>query len=160
MKNFSKVFFLITMLSSCSKSEDILENKNFDKGDWFLANINYVENSIELIDDEQILKQNNNGLRVTTLGECGGTTCDGFLMLYKDGKLIAQDEYLTRIALYESSGIKSAYKKGIQWTIEPKDKNEFEKKWDSLKKAKCYPTIYHTQPADKDIIWVYKIEVK
>lgn len=92
------------------------------------------------------------------MGECGGTTCDGFLKLYKDGKLIKEDAYLTRTALYESSRIKSAYKKGSEWTIDAIDKIEFDRKWDSLLKTKCYPTIYHTQPENKDIIWVYKTE--
>ena len=78
---------------------------------------------------------------MTSLGDCGGTTCDGFLKLYKDGILIAQDEYLTHSAVYESSEIKESYKNGKQWTIDPANEVHFKELWDSLKNAGSYPTI-------------------
>ncbi len=143
-------------MTGCNKSNRLLADKDFENGDWLLVNVNYAEKTLKIIDDEQVLLNNKNGLWVTPFAECGGTTCDGF----KDGKLIAEDEYLTKAVLYESSAIKSSYEKGNEWTIDPIDKIDFDRKWDSLLKVNCYPTIYHTQPADKDIIWVYKIEKK
>lgn len=158
MKQILSVIILAFLIASCSDSDKILYGHNFDNGDWLLVNVNYAEKTLELIDDELILKNNKNGIWVTLLGDCGGTTCDGFLMLYKDGKLIKEDEYLTRSTLIESNELKNSYQKGIEWTIEPINETEFRIMWDSLKNENVYPTVYHTQPEDKDIIWAYKIE--
>jgi len=147
-------------MAGCSDSDKILDGHNFEKGDWLLVNVNYAEKTLELIDDELILKNNRNRIWVTPIGECGKTTCDGFLMLYKDGKLIAEDAYLTRSALHESTEIKNSYQTGTEWTLNPKNDSEFKHLWDSLKSKNYYPTIYHTQPADKDIIWAYKFDEK
>jgi hypothetical protein len=147
-------------LTGCSDSDKFLAGKDFENGDWLLVNVNYSERTLQIIEDETILRNNRDGIWVTPLGDCGGTTCDGFLKLYKDGKLIIQDEYLTRSALYESSEIKTGYKNGKEWTLDPANEVEFKLLWDSLKNVGSYPTIYHTQPADKDIIWAYRIEEK
>lgn len=144
------------MISGCKDSDRILMNRDYDSGDWLFVNVNYAEKTLELIDNEQILKANQKGIWVTPAGDCGGTTCDGFLKLYKDGELIAEDEYLTRVALFESAEIKNAYQSGFEWTIDPKDSLDFTNKWDSLISQNVYPTRYHTQPADKDVIWAYK----
>lgn len=146
------------MTVSCSDSDKILHGHDFDKGDWLLVNVNYAEKTMELIDDELILRNNKDGIWVTPMGDCGGTTCDGFLKLYKDGMLIKQDEYLTRSALFETEELKNSYRTGTDWTIDPIDESRFAFLWDSLKTENVYPTVYHTQPADKDIIWAYKIE--
>ena len=124
------------------------------------VNVNYVDKTLELIDDESVLKQNKNGIWVTPLGDCGRTTCDGFLKLYKDGKLVKEDEYLTRAALVETNELKNSYRKGTDLTIDPIDESRFRFLWDSLKTENVYPTVYHIQPADKDIIWAYKIDKK
>jgi len=43
--------------------------------------------------------------------------------------------------------------------LEPRTDMEFAHLWDSLKTTpKNYPTRYHVQPADKDIIWLYRYE--
>jgi hypothetical protein len=157
MIRITAIFTILFLIAGCSQSSNILD-QNFDEGDWLLVNVDYDKRTIELIDDEQTLKANKTGLWVTLMGECGGTTCDGFLKLYKDGRLVTQAEYLTRSELHESSGIREAYKMGTESIIDPGDKNGFSKKWDSLKNANCYPTVYHTHPADKDVIWFYKIE--
>ena len=149
---------LLIFVSACSNQEGILTGKDFDKGDWLFVNVDYAQETLQIIDDEKILKENKDALYVTSDGYCGGTTCDGFLKLYKDGKLIAQDEYLTHSTLHESISIKKSYKKAVNWTMQSNNETQFNKTWDSLKSANCYPTIYHMQPADKDAIWVYKIE--
>ena len=160
MKTFIKTLLIITLTSSCSNSDTILKGHDFDKGDWILVNVNHVENTLEIIDEESVLKNNKNGIKVTSMGDCTWTTCDGSLKLYNNGILVARNGYLarTRIYLFESKEIRKAYKNAIEWTINPKDENEFQSIWDSLKIEDCYPTKYHTQPADKDIIWTYKIE--
>jgi len=161
INKFIQISLLIICFSNCNQSNNlILMKHNFNKGNWILVNVNYAEKTLEIIDDEEILKTNREGIKVTSFGECGGTTCDGFLKLYKDGILIKEDEYLsrTKMNLIESTIIKKAYKKGKEWTINPSNDEEFDRLWDSLKIANCYPTKYHTQPADKDIIWAYKIE--
>lgn len=160
MKQILNIFIVTIALTGCSDSDKLLVGRDFDKGDWLLVNANYAENTLQIIDNETILQSNKDGIWVTPAANCNGTTCDGFLKLYKDGKLIVEDEYLTRSALYESSVIKENYKIGKEWTIDPANEVEFKHLWDSLKTVGCYSTIYHTQPADKDIIWVYKIDEK
>lgn len=160
MTKILQIILLTVLLTSCTDSDKILQGNNFDEGDWLFVNVNYVDETLELIDDESVLKQNKNGIWVTPMGDCDGTTCDGFLKLYKDGKLIKEDEYLTRSALFETTELKNSYRKGTDWTIDPIDESRFSFLWDSLKTENVYPTVYHTQPADKDIIWAYKIDKK
>jgi len=156
MKLTIKIATFFILLSSCSNSDNILENRNFDKGNWLLVNVNYADKTLELIDDKSILEKNKSGIFVLSGGDCGGTTCDGFVMLYKDGKLIKEIEYLSRVFLYESESIKKSYENGIESYIEPLNSEDLKKKWDSLLNVNCYPTIKHIQPADKDIILTYK----
>ena len=148
---------MLTLVLSCSSSESILKGHTFDEGDWILVNVNYVEETLEIIDDETILKKYKNGIGVTSIGDCAWTTCDGFLKLFKNGILIKEVGYLTRsrMYLYESNRILESYKTGKKWTIKPKNKSEFKFVWDSLKMVNCYPTIYNTQPENKDIIVTY-----
>jgi hypothetical protein len=156
----NKICFLLisacSIFSGCNKPHSFLYDHDFTSGNWLLVNENDTE--LEIIDDEEILKTNKNGICITPFGDCKWTTCDGILKLYKDGKLISEKGYLTRSALYESKGIKEAYKKGMEFTIEPVDKNELNRKWDSLVTQNYYPTIYHAQPADKDELRVYKFK--
>ena len=156
MKLTIKIATFFILLSSCSNSDNILENRNFDKGNWLLVNVNYANKTLELIDDKSILEKNKSGIFVLPGGDCGGTTCDGFVMLYKDGKLIKEIEYLGRAFLYESESIKKSYENGIESCIEPLNSDDLKKKWDSLLNENCYPIIKHIQPDDKDIILIYK----
>ena len=154
-----KTSFLILIgltILSCNKPDFILQDKDFTNGEWLL--VNDIDTAVLLIDDEKFLNENKNGLWVTPFGDCKWTTCDGILKLYKNGKLVSEKGYLSRTTLYESSEIIKAYKRGTHFTIEPKDKIDFDNKWDSLNAANTYPTIYHTQPEDKDIFWVYKFD--
>lgn len=143
MTRILQIFILTILITNCSDSGKILDGHNFEKGDWLFVNVNYAENTLELIEDESILKNNKNGIWVTPMGDCGGATCDWFIKLYKDGKLIAQDEYLTRSALYESSEIKNGYQNGTEWTINPVDEIEFRHLWDSLKNEKVCGVSLH-----------------
>ena len=156
MKLTIKIATFLILLSSCSNSDDILKNRNFNKGNWLLVNVNYPNKTLELIDDESILESNENGIFVLPGGDCQWTTCDGFVKLYKDGKLIKQIEYLSREYLYESKSIKNSYENGIEIYIKPVSSDDFSKKWDSLLNSNNYPTIKHIQPDDKDIILTYK----
>ena len=146
------------ILTSCGdKDKSILNNKNFDKGNWLIVIKNENLKTLFVIDDENILKNNPNGLLLGPLAECGGTTCDGFLELYKDGELIVQQEFLTNSDLIETQNIRDSYKKATQGQLYPGDKTQFKRQWDSLTKLKnVYPTRYHAQPDDKDYIWFYK----
>jgi len=156
MKLIIKIASFFILLTSCSNSDYILENRNFDRGKWLLVNVNYANKTLELIDNKSILENNKNGVFVLPGGDCDWTTCDGFVKLYKDGKLIKEIAYLSREFLYESESIKKSYKNGTESYIEPMDLEDFNKKWDSLANENDYPTIKHIQPADKDIILTYK----
>jgi hypothetical protein len=147
-------------LTSCTTDTNvILQGQNLNSGDWLLVNVDNVKQTFKIIDDENILANNPTGIKVNWSEDHGYTTCDGILRLYKNGELVAQQEYLEQSYIRESSEIKAAYKNGSDTTVYPNDKADFERKWDSLKKIKnCYPTRYHAQPEDKDIIWLYKHE--
>jgi hypothetical protein len=159
--NIAKIFFLtlVTLLTGCGESTAILKDRDFSSGDWLLVNSDGNKKTQFIIDDEKVLQENPYGIKVRFSEEDHYTTCDGQLKLFKDGKLVAEQLYLDPFSLTENSAIKEAYKKSSGDEVYPDDANDFKKQWDSLKKIpKCYPTIYHTQPDDKDIIWFYKYE--
>lgn len=152
---------LILLLTGCdgTGSAIILKGYNFTSGEWLLVNQNNAKRTLKIIDDESVLANSPTGIKVNWSEEHSYTTCDGILKLYKDGELIAQQDYLEQANISESPDIKAAYKDGSDESLYPSDDQEFERQWDSLKKIKnCYPTRYHAQPDDKDIIWFYKHE--
>ena len=157
---FIGLIFVITALTSCKdKDNSILNDKNFDEGKWLLVVENKVESTLFVIDDKRVLKENPFGLTLGPSAYCGGTTCDGFIDLYKDGKLIASQEYLSKSDLIENEDIRQAYKIAITDCIRPGDEKKFKQQWDSLERIKnTYPTRRHIQPEDKDIICFYKYQ--
>jgi len=155
--------FLVAILTNACSNDSInfLDNRDFNHGDWLLVKIDNSKRkeAIYIIDDETVLKDNSNSIKVKFSEKDMYTTCDGRLMLFKDGEIIADQDYLEPSRLNESESISSKYKIGHDTTIEPRDMNQYKIAWDSLRKiSKCYPTRYHAQPADKDIIWIYKYE--
>lgn len=150
----------MTILTSCGdKDNAILDNKNFDEGRWLIVIEDAVQGTTFAIDDEKVLKENPFGLLLGPMAECGGTTCDGFLKLYKDGELISHQEYLSHSDLIEKQNLLDSYKKADAEFIYPENKDDYKRQWDSLLKiGNVYPTRYHTQPDDKDVILYYKLE--
>ena len=152
-------FFIVIALTSCkdnSSGNPILSGRDFDKGKWLLVVRNEAKNTKFIIDDKNVLKANPLGIRLGPNAYCGGTTCDGFIDLYKDGERIASEEFLSQSDLIESENIKKAYKAAISDCIEPSE-NEFKQKWDSLQTIKnTYPTRHHVQPQNKDIICFFR----
>jgi hypothetical protein len=155
----TNVFRLLTLciLSSCADNDKaILNGNNFDKGDWFLVVQDYSKNTLFVIDDEKTLKDNPLGLVLGPFADCGGTTCDGFLTLYRDGELVNEHEYLSQSDVFISSDIQDAFRQANHNSIYSDDNIEFKNQWDSLSKLmNTYPTRYHTLPDDKDIIVYY-----
>lgn len=146
---------LLFFFASCSKKIYILKGNDFDSGDWLLVK-SYNAN-LETIDDEIVLKTNVWGVIVYWQEEDNYTTCDGVYKLYKDGELVFQQNYLTKYDITESFEITQAYKPSTYIIIEPNNESDFNHKWDSLKKINnYYPTRYLSQPANKEIIWLYK----
>lgn len=146
-------------LTGCRESINILENRNFNEGDWLLVNSDGNKRTLFVIEDEKVLRENASGIAVKFAENDHNTTCDGLLKLFKDGKLVVEQMYLDPSCITQSTEIKNAYRKAIDESIYPTDSGDFTRQWDSLKLTrKCYPTIYHSQPADKDIIWYYKYE--
>jgi len=151
---------VLILLTSCGdKDNAILNNQNFDEGNWLIVIEDEVQETRFAIDDEKILKENPFGLLLGPKAYCGGTTCDGFLKLYKDGELISHQGYLSHLHLIENKTLVNSYRKTKANYIYPDDKSDFKKQWDSLiKLGNIYPTRYHTQPDDKDIILYYTLE--
>ena len=117
---------------------------------------NHAEKTLFIIDDQRVLKSNPNGLRLGPNAYCGGTTCDGFISLFKDGKLVDEQEFLSKSDLLETEEIKKAYKVATIECITPNEES-FRQTWDSLQAFKnIYPTRRHIHPEDKDIICFYK----
>ncbi len=160
MKSHQNTIFIIIswILISCGdKNNSILNKKNFDEGSWLMVVRNENEKTVFAIDDEKILKDNPYGILLGPNAECGGTTCDGFLELYKDGELIIEQSFLTKADLFETSNIRESYRKCYTEYIYPNDSIDFKRQWDSLQKINNnYPTRFHTQPDDIDIILLYK----
>jgi hypothetical protein len=155
-KIISTLAFMILFLYGCN-SISFLKNQDFTKGNWLLVKSDGSKGTLFIIDDEKILQDNTNGIKVNHSEKDHYTTCDGQLQLYKDGKLISEQIYLEASYINEKNAIKEAYKKAVMEVINSKEHKEFTRQWDSLKQIpNCYPTIYHTQPEDKDIIWFYK----
>ena len=157
IKILTLTFF--TILTSCRDSTIILKNRNFNNGDWLLVNSDGNKRTLFVIDDERVLQENPNGIKVKFSESDHYTTCDGLLKLFKDGKLVAEQVYLDPSCITEASDIKNAYKKATDESVYPISNVDFKRQWDSLKSIpKCYPTVYHKQPDNKDIIWLYKYE--
>ena len=150
-------FVLLLFLNSCSDSSTFLEGHDFSKGDWLLVNEDDVKGTLKVIDDENILANNTKGIKVNWDKSHEFTTCDGWLRLYKDGELIARQDYLDVSYITESSEIKTAYKNGSENSIHPENKLEFNMLWDSLSEIRnCYPSRNHIQPENSDIIVFFK----
>lgn len=160
MPGFKKHIPVLLLLSiicfSCNAGKAILSKQDFETGNWLLVIDNKADNSLFVVNDRNILKANPLGLIIKPSGECGGTTCDGFIELYKDGELMASGEFLTKSDIIESSSLKAAYKKATTDCIYPSDQKQFKLQWDSLTRLTYYPTRQHVQPQDKDIICFYK----
>jgi hypothetical protein len=157
-----ELIILASLICSCTDSILILKNQDFDNGVWLLVNADYGhydKRVVYVIDDIKILKANPDGIKVNYTESDMYTTCDGVIKLYKNGILILQQNYLVSNRLKVSDRLKKAFKKASESTINVINKQDFQGKWDSLKNIpKCYPTIYHIQPENKDIIWYYKYE--
>lgn len=157
--NILGLLFIIFLSSCGGKKKSILDNRNFNDGNWLIVVEDKVKNTMFVIDDEKVLKENPFGLLLGPMAECGSTTCDGFLQLFKDGELITHQEFLSHSDLIETKNIIDAYKKAIDGTIHPENEANFKRQCDSLiQLGNVYPTRYHTQPDDKDIIWYYKFD--
>ena len=158
-KTIIQLIVLIVLTSCADKGNAILNNKNFDEGNWLIVIEDEVQGTRFAIDDEKVLKENPFGLLLGPMADCGGTTCDGFLKLYKDGELISHQEYLSNSDLIENKSLINLYRKVKPDFIYPDDKCDFKRQWDSLiKLGNIYPTRYHTQPDDKDAILYYILE--
>jgi hypothetical protein len=155
-KGFIVGFLIFGLVSCIDKDNAILNGKDFDKGKWFLVWEDYAKGTLCIIDDQSILRENPNGIILGPFAGCGGTTCDGFLTLYKDGELIVQHEYLSRADLFMNSEIINSFRPATRVSVYSDNSVEYKFQWDSLLKIKnTYPTRYHTQPDDKDIIIYY-----
>jgi hypothetical protein len=149
----------IVLCSSCkSHKEHILEIKNFSKGSWLLVVENGATHTNFVIDDEQILKDNPSGIQLGPHASCPGTTCDGFVKLYRDGELVDSREYLSDADLIVSANIRKAYRRArVDW-LHP-DKADFQTVWDSLRIASnTYPTRYQSEPDMELRIEYYQLE--
>lgn len=155
------IYFLFTTIiffSSCAEGP-ILKNKNFDDGNWLLVIENSAKNELFVIDDEEILKNNPEGIFLSASADCHATTCDGFVELYKDGELISELEYLSSNDLIESKSLKTAHKKAIKICLDTSlvIKNRIE--WDSISRLKTvYRIMNREHSTDINTVCFYKYE--
>ena len=158
LKKFKYLSFILTViLTSCNDSIEILNGHDFSTGDWLLVNEDDVKGVLKIIDDEKVFSNNPNGIVVNWSNSHEFTTCDGWLRLYRDGELVAKQSYLEKSYLSESPEIADAYKNCSESSINPKNKIEFDRQWDSLKALKnYYPTRYHSLPEDINIIVFFR----
>ncbi|MBX2973233.1 MAG: hypothetical protein KF797_09030 [Flavobacteriales bacterium] len=150
---------LAWLLSSCGDRVDVLSGKDFSDGDWLLVRWDVAHHIIHVIDDEKVLAANADGISVRWQEGHGWTTCDGALRLFKNGEEVLHQSYLDGSYLSETSALQKAFVLAEEVFLDSENDFEFTRLWDSLKTVPGnYPTRYHTQPADKDIIWLYRYE--
>lgn len=157
MERFIIFVAIVVIFQSCSDHIKILENKDFERGNWLLAIENHSEETLYVISDEQMLKDNKHGLSVSFADDHNYTTCDGNLQLFRDGELVEEQNFLTNFHLTIPNELSKHKVKAISKWIEPVDERDFQMKWDSLKTLRnTYSHWSISQPNEKKIIKVYQ----
>lgn len=159
MRNFwcPLVVSLAVGLVGCDERVSVLDGHSFQSGDWLFVKWNGMNNEYWVIDDEKILERHTQGVIVSWNDDHSGTTCDGAYRLYRNGELVSDQDFLDANHVLESTEIGDALRAAAQFTIDPNSSEHFDLLWDSLKATPGnYPTRYHAQPADKDVIWAYR----
>lgn len=147
------------LLSSCVDRVDVLAGRDFSDGDWLLVRKDVAHRITHVIDDEAVLAENADGISVRWEEGHAWTTCDGSLRLFRDGEEVLSQNYLDASYLSETVALQQAFVLAREEHLYPEDSLDFVRLWDSLKTVpSSYPTRYHEQPADKDIIWLYRYE--
>lgn len=146
-------------LTGCHDPTDVLSGNSYSDGDWLLVKWDGLRNRSWVIDDERILRDNAHGIKVRWEEDHAWTTCDGGYELYRNGEPVLRQDFLDDGYVYESEGIRSAFRLAEDFTIETVTRQIFQHVWDSLKATPGnYPTRYHQQPEDRDIILCYRYE--
>jgi hypothetical protein len=136
------ILFLIILISlnSCnlfSEKEYLYNGKDINSKDTFLIVQSYNSENFKIFTDSKIIYENINDFYVKSSDECHGTTPDGAIELYKNGKRISIISYCK--FLMESPvlvGIQNRLKSCKLKKSISKDYDEYLKKNDSLKKIK------------------------
>lgn len=147
---------LLLLAFGCTDRNRPILNEDFNSGNWILVKENLVNKTLFLLDDEQVLTANSEGIQILNPHDCSGTTCDGNIKLFKNGKLVRWEDYWSEEYVKESETVKQAYRTGIELTFHPNNDMDFRRIWDSLTLVGCYPTVYRMQPGDRKIIVAYK----
>jgi len=151
------LFFTTTFLSSCYKVNVILDKQDFDLGSWLLVDRNSVTSSSRGITDNKVLKEYSKKLIVISEENDKGTTCDGVIELYKNGKLINSQEYLSNTRLWQPNSLEKYYSPCKLSFINTLTKNIQNNIIDSIKKRKdSYPIFNLVSPYDSSTVWYFK----
>jgi hypothetical protein len=147
----------MTTVTSCVHINPILKGNNFDEGDWLLVHNSFLKDSLLVIDDEKVLKANAIKLSVDFSDDDQGTTCDGEILLYKNGRLVNSQQYLSSIHLHQSKDLEASYK------LSQRDFFHFNKNStkdfivDSLLKAGTYYPVIDTPDNKGAYLFAYRV---
>lgn len=144
-------------LTGCHDPTDVLAGHSFSDGDWLLVKWDGLKNRHWIIDDERVLAANALGIKVQWEEGHMWTTCDGGYEIYWNGELVHRQDFLDDGYISESEEIRAAFRPAEDFWIETTTLEVFQHAWDSLKAIPGhYPTRYHQQPEDRDIILFYR----
>jgi|GEM_PF-6489935 len=144
--------------SSCGDSNVILDKQDFDKGAWLLIDRNRLTGSLLGINDHQVLKEYSKKLIVNFYEEDKGTTCDAVIELYKNGKLVNSQEYLSGSRVSQPNKLRKLYHPCKLLSIQTPTIDKYKAIFDSLKTCTdTYPIINIDHPNNKDYILYFKL---
>jgi len=136
-------------LLSCGDRNMILDKQDFDNGKWLLIDRNRITDSVRGITDNQILKKYSKRLIVKFDEDDKGTTCDGVIELYKNGKLVNSQEYLSDSRVSQPVDLEKLYYPCKLLFIETATVDIQNTTFDSLNKRNdTYPIINLNRPDD------------
>ena len=151
------LFLFPVFLISCYHANIILDKQDFETGKWLLIDRNSVSSTCRGITDSKILKEYSRKLIVIHDENDNGTTCDGVIELYKNGKLINSQEYLSNIRLLQPNSLKKYYSPCEIVFLKVPTKNIKPKIIDSLLNSKdCYPIVNPNTTEDTSTISYFK----
>ncbi len=150
---------LVLFTAGCDQKRiSFLADRDFSTGHWLLVKSNYVDETIDVIDDKYLLQSMLSEITVLSDYKDAETTCDGRLMLFKDGQLLAYQNFESNFSIFESLYIQSAYRHATFSAREVTDSIAFRKVHDSVMAIpNCY-CVAQITPFDvsKNVIRYYQ----
>lgn len=147
MTKISIFIIIVFILTSCGffgEKVNFFKGIDFnDKADWILVKSNSDTETYGIISDKELLLKFNRDLKIKLTSECGGTTSDNNIALYKNGKLIKSVSYCSWEPLsYDLGELNKHFKPSSLKMVKAKSINRHNFILDSLKQLDNVYLIY------------------